>query len=324
MDYGFDSDMLRHDLLDYYGTAAFNGFPAAMMDVFAVERMSTDELWSQAQRNGFRMEKYASYHAMPISGAQTIFSPSYTNYSVAYVPAFNNGSTSKKEDISFPTYETAVLRSYYQLPAESKEIISGRPIQWGYRLFAQELKSYAYQLGKLKKQTGDNPYVKAIGNDSAGRPLLYYIVGFSENLEKGIVAAENATKREIADLNSVVKKAEKKKKPELITELAIRLMEPYRIFLGIYNDIELVEAPEVYKQVFSEMRKIIKSLISDCEMFYYDANSNINKDIDRGKQGPFEITLKLHGFYTKKLSDAVNNNIENLLKSKVVRKKITE
>ncbi len=58
MDFGFDGDLLRHDLLDYYGTAAFNGFPVAMMDVFAVERMSDDELWSQAQKNGFRMEKY--------------------------------------------------------------------------------------------------------------------------------------------------------------------------------------------------------------------------------------------------------------------------
>ena len=60
MGYNFDEDLLRHDLLDYYGTAAFNGFPAAMMDVFAVQKMNSADLWSQAQRNGFRMDRYTS------------------------------------------------------------------------------------------------------------------------------------------------------------------------------------------------------------------------------------------------------------------------
>ncbi len=322
MGFGFDSDMLRHDLLDYYGTAAFNGFPAAMMDVFAVERMSDDELWSQAQRNGFRMDKYNSYQQASSLDIQSILNYSYASSPASYVPISNSSKTSKKEDITFPTYQTAVPNSFFQMSSESKEIISNRPSQWGYKLFAQELKNYAYQLGKLKKQTSGNPYVKEIGHDSEGRPLLYYIVGFSENLETGINNAERAVNRENADFNSIVKKAEKKKKPELITDLSIRLMEPYRIFLGIYNDIELIDVPDAYKQVFSEMRKIVKSLLADCEMFYYDANSEINKAIDRGEQGPFVLRLRLHGFYTKKLSDAVNSNISDLLHCKIVRKPI--
>ena len=53
-----DGDLLRKDLMDYYGTAAFSGFPYAMMDVFAVERMSGEQLWAQAEKNGFRMDRY--------------------------------------------------------------------------------------------------------------------------------------------------------------------------------------------------------------------------------------------------------------------------
>lgn len=320
MDFGFDGDLLRHDLLDYYGTAAFNGFPVAMMDVFAVERMSDDELWSQAQRNGFLMDKYTSHQTVSSLNLQSILNYSYASSPASFVPVSNSRNSSKKEDITFPTYETAVPNSFFQMSPESREIISVRPNQWGYKLLAQELKNYAYQLSKLKKQTSDNPYVKRIGHDSEGRPLLYYIVGFSENLENGIKNAEKAASRDTAEFNSIVKKAEKKKKPELITDLSIRLMEPYRVFLGIYNDIELIDVPTAYKQVFSEMRKIVKSLLSDCEMFYYDANSEINKAIDRGEQGSFALRLQLHGFYTKKLSDTVNSNISDLLQSKIVRK----
>lgn len=49
---------LRRDLRDYYGTAAYNGFPAASMDAMRVDRMSTQELVNQAQKNGFDMSKY--------------------------------------------------------------------------------------------------------------------------------------------------------------------------------------------------------------------------------------------------------------------------
>ena len=186
MDFGFDSDLLRHDLLDYYGTAAFNGFPVAMMDVFAVERMSDDELWSQAQRNGFLMDKYTSHQTVSSLNLQSILNYSYASSPASFVPVSNSRNSSKKEDITFPTYETAVPNSFFQMSPESREIISVRPNQWGYKLLAQELKNYAYQLSRLKKQTSDNPYVKRIGHDSEGRPLLYYIVGFSENLENGI------------------------------------------------------------------------------------------------------------------------------------------
>ena len=219
MDYSFDDNLLRRDLMDYYGTAAFCGFPAAMMDVFAVQRMSTEEMLLQAQKNGFRMDKYVSYEPQPFSAdeiemllrAVSTAGPSY------YAPVNNTGSA-KKEELSFPTYETAVPDSYFQLSQESKELIASRPSQWGYRLFAQELRSYAFQLGKLKKQTADNPFVRKIGKESEGRPLLYYIVGFSENLENAIERALNIAKREMADFNSVVAKAEKKKQAEKIEE----------------------------------------------------------------------------------------------------------
>ena len=53
-----DIQRLRHDLKDNYGTATFNGFPTAMMDVVKVERMSDQELVEYALKLNVRMEKY--------------------------------------------------------------------------------------------------------------------------------------------------------------------------------------------------------------------------------------------------------------------------
>ena len=53
-----DIDKLRRDLMDYYGTAASNGFPAAMMDVIDVENVSPEKLIQLANRAGFRLEDY--------------------------------------------------------------------------------------------------------------------------------------------------------------------------------------------------------------------------------------------------------------------------
>lgn len=49
---------LRRDLMDYYGTAANNGFPAAMIDVIDVENASPEKLIQLANRAGFCLEDY--------------------------------------------------------------------------------------------------------------------------------------------------------------------------------------------------------------------------------------------------------------------------
>lgn len=53
-----DIDGLRSDIQDYYGTAAFNGFPAAMMDEWEVEDMSDQELLDKADELGIDLMKY--------------------------------------------------------------------------------------------------------------------------------------------------------------------------------------------------------------------------------------------------------------------------
>ena len=54
----FDDEKLRRDMRDYYGTAMFNGFPMAVMDLSKVERASNEELRQMARRNGVDMNKY--------------------------------------------------------------------------------------------------------------------------------------------------------------------------------------------------------------------------------------------------------------------------
>ena len=61
MEYEIDVNRLRRDMKDYYGTAMFNGFPMAVMDLSKVERLSDQELVELAQRNGVDLRKYIIY-----------------------------------------------------------------------------------------------------------------------------------------------------------------------------------------------------------------------------------------------------------------------
>jgi hypothetical protein len=44
--------------MNYYGTAAYSGMPAAMMDVINVENASPEELIELAEDAGFDLEDY--------------------------------------------------------------------------------------------------------------------------------------------------------------------------------------------------------------------------------------------------------------------------
>lgn len=54
----FDFNKMKHDLVDYYGTAAFSGFPMAIMDVSRMESASDEELLHEAVKNGMDLNKY--------------------------------------------------------------------------------------------------------------------------------------------------------------------------------------------------------------------------------------------------------------------------
>ncbi len=53
-----DVDRLRAYLKDYVGTAAFSGFPAAILDVADIERMSGQELCRKAEQLGIDLRKF--------------------------------------------------------------------------------------------------------------------------------------------------------------------------------------------------------------------------------------------------------------------------
>ncbi|HIT46202.1 MAG TPA: hypothetical protein IAC28_09045 [Candidatus Aphodovivens excrementavium] len=54
-----DVDALRAYLLDYCGTALFSGFPAALLDVADIERMSGKELCRKAEELGIDLRRFA-------------------------------------------------------------------------------------------------------------------------------------------------------------------------------------------------------------------------------------------------------------------------
>ena len=58
MEITIDIDRLRSDLEDYFGTGAFSGMPAMMMEVWDIERMSDEEVVRKAQQEGFNLFNY--------------------------------------------------------------------------------------------------------------------------------------------------------------------------------------------------------------------------------------------------------------------------
>ena len=55
---GIDSEKLRKDLKNYYGTAMFSGYPIARMDLNRVEKATPQELVKIAQQNKIDFNKY--------------------------------------------------------------------------------------------------------------------------------------------------------------------------------------------------------------------------------------------------------------------------
>ena len=53
-----DADALRTHLLDYCGTAMFGRFPAAVLDVVDIERMSGEELCRKAEELGIDLRRF--------------------------------------------------------------------------------------------------------------------------------------------------------------------------------------------------------------------------------------------------------------------------
>ena len=54
-----DTEKLRRDLINYFGTAVFSGMPMALMDLSKAERASEDELINIAVKNGFDLSDYS-------------------------------------------------------------------------------------------------------------------------------------------------------------------------------------------------------------------------------------------------------------------------
>jgi hypothetical protein len=58
MEIKIDVDKLRDYMEDYYGTAAFNGSPAAMVDAWDVDEADPYELCERAEREGIDLTRF--------------------------------------------------------------------------------------------------------------------------------------------------------------------------------------------------------------------------------------------------------------------------
>ena len=53
-----NTDRLRNDMMNYYGTAMHSGSPMAQADLIHVQRASDAELIREAQKSGFDLNQY--------------------------------------------------------------------------------------------------------------------------------------------------------------------------------------------------------------------------------------------------------------------------
>lgn len=53
-----DMERLRRDLKDHFGTGAFSGMPAMMMEVVNVSGMTDEAVISKARSEGFDLSRY--------------------------------------------------------------------------------------------------------------------------------------------------------------------------------------------------------------------------------------------------------------------------
>ena len=60
MEIQVDVDRLREYVLDEYGGAAFNGFPAAVIDAWEIENMDGYELCQKAEDLGIDLRRFQS------------------------------------------------------------------------------------------------------------------------------------------------------------------------------------------------------------------------------------------------------------------------
>lgn len=58
MEGNIDVERLRNDMMDYYGTAIFNDFAMAAMNVEFIEIASDQDLIAIAQKEGVDLSKY--------------------------------------------------------------------------------------------------------------------------------------------------------------------------------------------------------------------------------------------------------------------------
>ena len=53
-----DIERLRNDLMNYFGTAMFSGFPMAVIELSKIENASDEEILEIAQNNNFDLGNY--------------------------------------------------------------------------------------------------------------------------------------------------------------------------------------------------------------------------------------------------------------------------
>ncbi len=317
--YNIDYEHLRKDLTNYYGTAAYSGMPMAMMDVFAVESMSANELLAEAQHCGLNMSRYATT-ANPTSTLLTdlllasMHAPSYRS-----VPT-PQPDTQYSKNIAFPTYEKAVSAQNFICSDQANDLIETRPNHWVSLLFAQYLSDNLVTFRRYKRPSASNPFSQRIRQGSSGRKLIHYMAGYAGLLSENITSLGSAVDSFKKGYAEHFRAAQKKNDPAPVFAEVQQLLNPYIRFLAMLVDLDSIEYPAEFKPVYSEYKRLVKNILSECDMYYYNLYDAITKEPHNAADIISRTPISIATLHTKKISDYITQNVDLLKNAEIKRK----
>ena len=223
----------------------------------------------------------------------------------------------------FPTYEDAVDDDIFVQSAAAARIEREEKDDWEYLLFAESLTDNLNILRQFKKQNRENPFVRAIGNDSEGSSYLQFTNNLIGTLS---IALERATSK-IAMCGDQFEEAigapGESGDADAIKEVAMRFMDPYISFLAAYNDICTIREPEGLEKLHAGEKRVFEDLLSSFERYYEDLAGGLKKwlaDPDAGyTPARLDCDLKSAGEVTKELQRVNAANPELLQSAKIHR-----
>lgn len=174
-----------------------------------------------------------------------------------------------------PTYSDAIDDEMFIPTPKMKQIASQEPFGWEHLLFGQSLKDNSTFLQKFRSQTPDNPFVKAIGNDSEGDDYADYLKRMLAQILLETHRFESKFSIYLSHLEEAMGAPGEDGDADELMAVAIEFMEPYITYLAFYNDLCTIQSPSKAEEIHTAMKYLLEGLLNCFEDFYNSTYENV-------------------------------------------------